>query len=126
MARSPASRARGVLGNGLSPICSSMTSLPCPFSLRATASTSKAVSAERPRAKRLSSGMAVGSRRSAIRRGGIVGYLVPTTNRQLASTFLRPPLRHAAGPERPEHARRDGRVVTPALRLDQLLQAVVV
>ena len=38
------------LGNGLSPICSSMTSLPAALRRRATARTSKAVSPVRPRA----------------------------------------------------------------------------
>src|SRR5271156_2516709 len=54
MAWPPATSAWRVLGNGLSPICSSMTSLPRPFKRLATASTSKAVSALRPRAKSLS------------------------------------------------------------------------
>ena len=46
----PAARADLVLGNGLSPICNSITSLPPALSLRATASTSKAVSPVRLRA----------------------------------------------------------------------------
>ena len=50
----PAARALLVLGKGLSPICSSMTSLPAALRRRATARTSKAVSADRPRAKLLS------------------------------------------------------------------------
>src|SRR5262245_33512060 len=53
MAWVPAWRAERVLGKGLSPICSSMTSLPCAFNRLATARTSKAVSAVRPRAKEL-------------------------------------------------------------------------
>src|SRR5262245_46599374 len=43
-----------VLGKGLSPICSSMTSLPPALSRLATARTSNAVSATRPSANRLS------------------------------------------------------------------------
>src|SRR6266699_3472657 len=53
MARRPASAAWRVLGKGLSPICSSTTSLPAALSRFATARTSKAVSAERDRAKAL-------------------------------------------------------------------------
>jgi hypothetical protein len=53
MALLPACTAYRVLVNGLSPICSSTTSLPCALSRRATASTSKAVSAFRPAAKLL-------------------------------------------------------------------------
>src|SRR5262245_10882608 len=56
MALTPAARAWAVLGKGLSPICNSMTSLPWALSLLATARTSKAVSAVRPRAKVLSVG----------------------------------------------------------------------
>src|SRR5438128_11590910 len=51
MARWPASMALRVLGKGLSPICNSTTSLPWALIRFATARTSKAVSAERPRAK---------------------------------------------------------------------------
>src|SRR5437870_1103137 len=54
MAFLPASMALAVLGKGLSPICSSTTSLPAALSRLATARTSKAVSADRPRAKVLS------------------------------------------------------------------------
>src|SRR5712692_11026299 len=58
MARMPAARALFVLGKGLSPIWSSITSLPRALSWRATARTSKAVSALRPREKRLGVGNA--------------------------------------------------------------------
>src|SRR5580765_3831829 len=44
MALSPAALAEAVLSKGLSPISSSTTSFPWPFSVRATASTVKAVS----------------------------------------------------------------------------------
>src|SRR5207248_10486845 len=47
----PAARAFLVLANGLSPICNSITSLPAALSLRATASTSNAVSPVSPWAK---------------------------------------------------------------------------
>src|SRR5919112_6333790 len=57
MARRPASLACGVLGNGLSPISSSTTSLPRAFSRRAIARTVKAVSACRPEASALSRAM---------------------------------------------------------------------
>src|ERR1041384_7747246 len=50
MAAMPASSAWAALLYGLSPICSSMTSLPWALSRLATARTSKAVSVERPRA----------------------------------------------------------------------------
>src|SRR5262245_35060797 len=53
MVSRPASLALRVLGKGLSPICNSTTSLLRALSLRATARTSKAVSAERPWAKAL-------------------------------------------------------------------------
>src|SRR3954454_22596979 len=53
MACSPAAVAWVGLGNGLSPICNLITSLPAALSRRATARTSKAVSATRPRAKEL-------------------------------------------------------------------------
>src|SRR4051812_23471244 len=53
MALIPAARALRVLGNGLSPICNSTTSLPAALRRLATARTSKAVSALRPRAKLL-------------------------------------------------------------------------
>src|SRR5437763_16534833 len=51
MAALPAAIADLALRYGLSPICSSMTSLPPALSFRATASTSNAVSAVRPDAK---------------------------------------------------------------------------
>src|SRR5439155_1794896 len=54
MALMPAARACLVLGKGLSPIWSSMTSFPWALRRLATARTSKAVSAVRPRAKELS------------------------------------------------------------------------
>src|SRR3954452_9620961 len=60
MARMPAALACGVLGNGLSPISSSTTSLPCAFNARAAARTVKAVSAVRLFARALRRG--VGSR----------------------------------------------------------------
>src|SRR5687768_14398151 len=53
MALMPPSRARRVLGKGLSPICNSITSLPCALSLRATARTSNAVSEVSPWANAL-------------------------------------------------------------------------
>src|SRR5207248_9178046 len=58
MARWPAARAEAVLGKGLSPIWSSITSLPAALRRLATASTSKAVSGCRPRANALSVGPA--------------------------------------------------------------------
>src|SRR5207245_636761 len=54
-----ASSAAWVLGKGLSPICSSMTSLPCALRRLATASTSKAVSELRPWAKQLREGRVI-------------------------------------------------------------------
>src|SRR5262245_33911346 len=51
MARAPAAAAWRVVAKGLSPICSSMTSLPAAFSRRAAARTSKAASLTRPVAK---------------------------------------------------------------------------
>src|SRR5437867_4429777 len=59
MAWMPAARALAGVGNGLSPIWSSMTSLPRALSRRATASTSKAVSACREWAKVLRVGVMV-------------------------------------------------------------------
>src|SRR5688572_23878800 len=53
MASMPPARAAAVLSNGLSPISSSMTSLPDAFSERAIASTVKAVSTDSERAKLL-------------------------------------------------------------------------
>src|SRR5262245_28620092 len=49
----PAARAAAGVEKGLSPICSSMTSLPWPFKRLATARTSNAVSARSEEAKRL-------------------------------------------------------------------------
>src|SRR5438874_10924500 len=63
MARMPAACACVVLSKGLSPICSSTTSLPWAFSRLATARTSKAVSAVRLPAKRLTvRGSGIGGR----------------------------------------------------------------
>ena len=62
MARMPAALACGGEGNGLSPISSSTTSLPAALSWRARASTVKAVSALRFRARALSLGMVPGFR----------------------------------------------------------------
>src|SRR5690349_17295985 len=59
MARTPAVRALAVDGKGLSPICSSMTSLPWALRRLATASTSNAVSAVGPWANWLGRGVAV-------------------------------------------------------------------
>src|SRR5436305_2072484 len=67
MARRPAARAFGGVGKGLSPISSSTTSLPRAFSARAIASTVKAVSALRSRARALRRGMGA-SRFSSRRR----------------------------------------------------------
>src|SRR5262245_50709747 len=77
MASTPAATAAAGLGNGLSPICSSMTSLPWALSRLATARTSNAVSARRPEAKRLNvtgrgvlirSGLSFRSQASLLRR----------------------------------------------------------
>jgi len=56
MAAFPAAAAAAVVGNGLSPIWSSITSLPAALSRFATARTSKAVSAVSPRANDESDG----------------------------------------------------------------------
>jgi hypothetical protein len=53
MALAPAASALAVLLKGLSPICSSMTSLPAALSFLATARTSNAVSVDKPRANAL-------------------------------------------------------------------------
>src|SRR6185312_811162 len=60
MARIPAALAAGVVGNGLSPISNSTTSLPRAFKARAFARTVKAVSALRWLARWLSRGMSRG------------------------------------------------------------------
>src|SRR6516165_4897080 len=64
MAFRPAAAAWRVVGNGLSPICSSMTSLPAAFRRLATAKTSNAVSPVSPRAKLLMAGGMVGCHRT--------------------------------------------------------------
>src|SRR4051794_29276454 len=76
----PAALACGVLGNGLSPISSSTTSLPRAFSARAKASTVKAVSAVRFRARALRRGMGVSGsvgpgRAGRARSGGPTGLM---------------------------------------------------
>src|SRR5262245_25751147 len=57
MAAWAALTALGVVGNGESPICSAITSLPAAWSFRATASTSNAVSVVNPAAKEESVGV---------------------------------------------------------------------
>src|SRR5947209_11613863 len=74
MAFTPASIALGGVENGLSPISSSMTSLPDAISCLATASTVNAVSTSTEAANRLNAGIGkesyqrqgIGDRRSAI------------------------------------------------------------
>src|SRR3970282_1481912 len=66
MALMPPARAAAVLSNGLSPISSSMTSLPPALSALATPSTVKAVSTVKERANSLSC-TAILSRRSELR-----------------------------------------------------------
>src|SRR2546425_5203160 len=74
MAFTPASMALGGVGNGLSPISSSMTFLPDAISCLATASTVNAVSTSTEEANRLNAGIGeesyqrqgIGDRRSAI------------------------------------------------------------
>src|SRR5262245_47549466 len=70
MASIPARAAWCVLGKGLSPICSSITSLPCAFRRLATARTSKAVSAWRFRAKVLKEGPVEGGMAARVVRWG--------------------------------------------------------
>src|SRR5438067_1279922 len=82
MARTPAARACSGVGKGLSPIWSSMTSLPKVLSWRALASTSKAVSAVRERANWLR----VGGMAALRGRGGSDG-----ARRQDSKSRRRPP-----------------------------------